>query len=105
MNDLFNFDDTMPSDGSSLMAGSGSGAPGGTMPGPGAEDTYSDEGGDEGYYTDDDEAYEGSGYAEDEEYSSQYGNVDTTLFARVHERHLKCLQKGLILVTREEIPE
>ena len=37
--------------------------------------------------------------------SNPMGDIEVTLFRRVHARHVKCMEKGLVLLMSQELPE
>lgn len=104
MKDLFNMDDTFgagmpPPDMSS--GGAVHPASGGPV-GGGDEYVGDDYSGADEYHADGeyeggaDEAYQGS---------NPMGDIEVTLFRRVHARHVKCMEKGLVLLMSQELPE
>jgi hypothetical protein len=104
MKDLFNMDDSfggggMPppdmSSGGPVYPANGGSAGGDDYNGEeyAGGDDYQAEG---EYQGGAEEAYQGS---------NPMGDIEVTLFRRVHARHVKCMEKGLVLLMSQELPE
>lgn len=104
MKDLFKMDDTfggdMPPD--TYAGGPANGAP---MSGPSGGDEYTGEESSEGEEYQAGGEYGDEGSEETYQGASPMGDIEVTLFRRVHARHVKCMEKGLVLLLSQELPE
>jgi hypothetical protein len=103
MKDLFNMDETFGGDmppAPDMSAGSPAHPAGG---GPAGDEYVGDDySGSEDYQAGEDYS---SGEEETYQGSNPMGDIEVTLFRRVHARHVKCMEKGLVLLMSQELPE
>jgi hypothetical protein len=101
MKDLFNLDENfgMDSPPPDMFAGGSASASAGTAGNnypAGDEYTGEEEYQAEEEYGESDDTYQGA---------SPMGDIEVTLFRRVHARHVKCLEKGLVILLSQDLPE
>jgi hypothetical protein len=101
MKDLFNLDENFGLDSPPPDMMGGGQAPMGSGGGQAAEDYPGDE------YTGEEYQADGEYSGEEETYqgSSPMGDIEVTLFRRVHARHVKCMEKGLVILLSQDLPE
>jgi len=97
MKNLFNFDEGAPMGEASPMGGSHTPTdPGGAIPGSAGEEVAEDEAAPSD--SNSEQAMEENPYIEEKTVqAAQFGRSDTSLFSRVHKRHTRCMEKGLVL--------